>query len=638
MLYPYAILKDANGNSLPTTFGLRNAYIDTAGKGKLLDWHYYPLEDYKYRKNTNVLNALVLNTGLKYGLTQGLSIELLYQFQKQSSVQSNLDLQESYFTRNSINRFTQLIGGIPVYKLPIGDIQNNYYNNTKAHNLRGQVNYSRKFGMHNLSGMIGSEVREVITTGDESLIYGFDESKLTTSLVDYANSYPTYVTGSKSYIPNTSDPIYKTNRVISLYGNAGYTLLDKYTLILSARKDASNLFGVSVNDKWNLLWSAGAGWELSKENFYSSKLFPYIKLRGSFGLSGNIDPTMAAVTTFVNNGVLPLSGFTISNINNYSNPELSWETVEMLNIGVDFRIGNRIEGSADVFNKSTYGLLASTPLDYTTGINSITKNVASTTGTGLDLSLNSQNITGKFKWSTTLNFSVYKDKIKEYYLSSLQGSRFVLNSAPAVTGLIGYPIYGAYSYKWAGLDPLTGDPQGYLKGEVSKNYSALTGSTVTFNDLVYHGRVIAPFYGSLSNTLGYLNWSATVNISYKLGHFFRKQSINYASLYNSMNGHADYTKRWKKPGDEAFTNVPSSTYPAVTARESFYSNSEVLIEKADHIRLQYVTVNYSLGERAIKKLPFKTIVVSDEDAELLAIVKERLAKPQKGIKVSLDDL
>lgn len=87
-----------------------------------------------------------------------------------------------------------------------------------------------------------------------------------------------------------------------------------------------------------------------------------------------------------------------------------------------------------------------------------------------------------------------------------------------------------------------------------------------------------------------------------MGHYFRRESISYSSLFGG-GGHADYAQRWKAPGDEKTTDVPSLIYPLNTARDSFYSGSEVLVEKGDNIRLQFLQLGYSFNKAQLKSIP-----------------------------------
>lgn len=609
-LYPYAQFRDEAGNSLPIVKDYRYDYILTAGNGNLLDWRYYPLEDYKYNDNTGRNNEILFNGQLNYDISKEFSINLLYQFQQQKGRDRLLYDEQSYYARDLINRFTQIVSGNVVNRVPNGGILQTNENSQTSNNARGQLNFNKIINRHEISAFIGSEWRENSIASNSARYYGYDDHILYSAAADLVNSYPTFITGASAFIPDGAAFKGLNNRYVSFYGNAGYVFDRKYSLTASGRKDASNLFGVNTNDKSNILWSAGAGWLISGENFYHTGILPFLKIRASYGQSGNADPTRTAIVTFANS--LSGSPYTLlpySSVSNAYNPDLKWEVVKTLNIGIDFHFkNNRISGSLDLFKKTTKDLISASDIDFTSGVGyNVIKNIGSTAGKGFDLDLRTVNIDGKFKWLTTVNFSAYRDKITNYYLGSSNGSRYVTSASSTASNLIGYPTYGVFSYKWAGLDPLTGDPQGYLDGVVSKNYSALRGSTVTYKDLVYSGPVLPPFYGSIGNTFTWKNWSATARITYKFGHYFRKQSINYSSLFSNWTGTRDIAERWQKPGDEKFTNVPSLVYPAVSSRDSFYNGSEILVEKADHIRLQYVTLNYLLNKTAIKRLPVQSV-------------------------------
>src|SRR5690606_14311231 len=95
------------------------------------------------------------------------------------------------------------------------------------------------------------------------------------------------------------------------------------------------------------------------------------------------------------------------NIRNYANPGLRWETTRMTNIGIDFATRNRrISGSLEYYHKRSYDLFGSSDIDYTAGVGiSITKNVSSLKGKGVDLTLHTINLTGPLKWSTLFNLS-----------------------------------------------------------------------------------------------------------------------------------------------------------------------------------------------------------------------------------------
>jgi hypothetical protein len=159
----------------------------------------------------------------------------------------------------------------------------------------------------------------------------------------------------------------------------------------------------------------------------------------------------------------------------------------------------------------------------------------------------------------------------------------------------------------AGLDPETGDPLGYLSKEISKDYNSIINSVTSADSLVYSGPATPRFYGSLGNTFSWKGFSLSANIIFKLGYYFRKPSISYSTLFSNGNGNPDFSKRWQQPGDEKTTNVPSMVYPVVSNRDNFYLLSQNTVDRADHIRLQFINLSYDFSRLLAPKSIFKSL-------------------------------
>jgi len=134
----------------------------------------------------------------------------------------------------------------------------------------------------------------------------------------------------------------------------------------------------------------------------------------------------------------------------------------------------------------------------------------------------------------------------------------------------------------------------------------MTGSKTTISDLVYQGSLTPTWFGSLMNEWSYKNFTLTAMISGKAGHYFKKPTIQYNGFFAGAAGHGDYALRWKIPGDENFTTVPSLVYPTTAARDNFYASSEAVAERADHIRLEFIRLSY---DRSLKKAAFRSMQI-----------------------------
>ncbi len=607
---PYTQLADANGNALPVIRTYRQPYLDTAGGGKLLDWNYYPLTDFTHVNSLGISQDLLANFGISYKYNQNLSADIKYQYEAQTSTGKALNDPQSYLARDAVNTFSQLnrATGVVTYKVPKGSVIDNSNGLIGSNSLRGQINYHIQKGEHELSVIAGAEVRQTKSTATSFRNYGYNDDILSFGNVDYSTAYPNFITGFNSFINTGNGYSEKLNRFVSFFNNAAYTFKGKYTISASSRRDASNLFGVNTNNKWSPLWSAGVGWNISKETFYHSKFVPYLKLRATYGYSGNVDLGRSALTTLAFGLNSPYTQAPAARIDQYANPGLRWEKVGTLNIGLDFGTKNkRISGSVEYFSKKATDLLGNAAVDYTgVSTNFLTRNVASIRASGLDITINSINTTGVVGWITNLNLNLYRDKVVDYFLPTKQGSNFV-NGGTSISAVQGNPVYAVYAYRWAGLDPNTGDPQGYYQGQVSKDYTSLLGSNTLISDLVYRGPAFPTLYGSLGNTLTYKNLSLTFRLTYKFGNYFQQSSINYNNLFSGRQGTADISNRWQKPGDELITNVPSLIYPSSSNRDNFYTGSEILVAKGDYIRLQYISLSYNLSRQEIRGLPFTSL-------------------------------
>lgn len=594
-LYPYARLADANGVPLPLIQGLSAAYIQPAESKGLLNWDYYPLHELDLQENTTKRYDTRLNGSVKYTIMKGLSVEGRYQYLKSISNNETLYSEDSYFVRNQVNRFTVLLpGGVVKRNFPYGDIYNTNNNDLASHGGRGQVVYDNRIGKHRISTIGGIEIRQITTSGIKNGFYGYDNNTGTYSIVNFDTLYRTLPNGS-GRIPNNGDISGTLNRFRSYFGNMAYTYNDRYTVSASGRIDQSNFFGYKTNQRSVPLWSAGVKWNINKESFYNVSYLPELSLRATYGFNGNLDKSASPLTLaqYARNDVL--TGARYGTISSPGNPELTWEKIGMLNIGIDFAtINNRFTGSIEYYTKKGRNMIGDAPLDPTTGFSAVTGNFSNMKAKGVDVVLNTVNINKVINWSTTFLFNFTSNKVTNY--TGTNASTRILE---------GRPVASLFVYRWAGLDAETGDPLGYLADTISNNYAAITA--LELKDRLYIGSLVPVFFGSILNTFTYKGFSLSVNLSYSAGHYFTRQSINYSSLFSNWIGHEDFSTRWQQKGDERKTSIPSMTYPANTRRDQFYSQSEVLVAKGNQIRIEDIRMNFSLNKRNWKKNPFEYI-------------------------------
>lgn len=600
---PYDRLTDEAGNSLPVVSNLRLAYIDTAGNGKLLDWHYQPKDELVPNQHNNV-TQYKLKFGINYNIGSGLSASASYQYLNEDGNNKGNYGLDNYYVRDLINTYSSIAGNTVRYGVPLGNVFNQSLTNLKSKIFRAQLTYSKLLmGDHEINAIAGYETNDGRTNSNNQLLYGYQPGTLINgnNLINPLVPYSIYYDPNQSQFLSTA-PILNNliNFTQSYYANISYAYRGKYVLSGSARRDESNLFGVKTNQKGVPLWSAGLAWNIDREGFYHIDWLKTLKLRATFGYNGNVDKTLAAFLTSQSYGFTNRFGNVYSTISNPPNPSLTWETVKTWNLGLDFTTqNNRVSVSLDIYKKGAQDLIGNSPISMISGLTEFRGNNANLSTNGVDIEINTKNLINEFRWSTTYLFNYNTDKVTNY--KAKQSSNYEIVSGNYNNPLEGYPYYGIFSFPSAGLDA-TGAPQGYVNGAVSKDYSTILYS-LTPASLKYHGSGSPKYFGSVINTFGYKGFELSLNITYKLGYFFRRQNVFSGSSY--LYQQANYDRRWKNPGDELITKIPSLVYPQDDLRNTFFNYSEDNVEKGDNVRLQDIKLSYLVLNNILQRLPFK---------------------------------
>lgn len=611
-LYPYARLRDANGNPLIVSRDYRSSFLDGAEAAGLLDWRFRPLEEIEQTKIRNESVDIRANLNLRYKINDYLSASAIYQYWQNDFNNNSHFPIETYFTRDIINQFTQLENGQIRRPVPLGGILNSTLRKGQSNHLRAQLDFNREFGnkKSRIDAIGGWEIKSAQNTSNIWRNYGYDENTALVTRVDYENFFRRFNNPAQLQRIQFNNSLSEFNdRFISYFLNASYSFQGKYILSASGRRDASNLFGVRSNQKWVPLWSVGGTWAISEENFYKSSWLPFLKLRASYGYNGNTDRNVSAFTTATVIGTSFLSGFPAANLVNIGNPDLQWEKIQIFNLALDLENrSGRLRGNLEFYKKNGIDLIGDSPFPPSSGVTQFRGNFAGTNTTGADFAIYTKNIDRSLKWETDWLISFVKEEVTDFrvkasvnnYLSQGAGADPFSMPLP----LEGRPLFAVYSLHWGGLNPDNGNPRGFLDGELSENYSSII-SSYTPEEMIYHGPARPTSFGAIRNSLTYKNLSVSFNITYRLGHYYRMNSVKYTPILRGEMGHGDYSRRWQSPGDELFTQIPSRPEIANLARDDFHAFSESLVRKADNIRLQDIRISYSLRKQDMAFLPFR---------------------------------
>ncbi len=596
-LYPYAQFVDSDGKAVALNRDYRPAYINKAEQLGFMDWRYRLLDEIQMGEASEKTNEFA-RFGIDYRFSDNLGLSIQYQDQKQIRNGTYLNEAEAYRVRDLVNRFTQIDEqtGKLSYPFPQGAMLTLVNNEQAAANIRGQGNYNQQIGLHNFDVLLGAEVREKRISNFSKTSYGYDnEYGTSVTNLDFTRLYQTNPSSS-SRLPNIPGDLYKgLNRFISYYMNAGYNFDKRWGLTWSSRRDGANLFGVKTNQKITPLWSAGLLWNISEEGFYHSGVLPYLRTRATYGYNGNVYNGVAYLIARYGSSVL--TGMRTATIAEVPSPGLRWEKVRNINLGVDFESqSKRVSGSLDLYRKDGLDLVQDSELPPTAGFSTYKGNAAETRTVGVDVLLNTRNLSNKLTWNTMFLLSLIKDEVKRFD-KKYQATDLVSARSGVLMAFEGKPLFSVYSYQWEGLDPETGDPVGDLEGKKSKDYLAIIREANP-ESIVFHGSARPTAFGSFLNDFSFKRLSLSVNLTYKLGYYFRRNSVNTNLQQVIMTGgHIDYADRWQKSGDELHTSVPAIVYPNNSNRQNFYSRSSVLVERADHIRLQDIRLGYDFARR-----------------------------------------
>lgn len=371
---------------------------------------------------------------------------------------------------------------------------------------------------------------------------------------------------------------------LSYFLRANYRFKDKYLLGASIRYDGSSRFG--SNTRYGAFPAVSAGWIISQEDFlHDSKVVSNLKLRASYGLTGNAEIGNYSSRSLYSG--LPYGSISGIFPTQIGSSDLSWESTRQTDIGLEFGfLKDRITGEVDYFNKNTRDLLLDFPLPGTNGFNVITKNLGSLTNKGWEASITTQNLVGKFQWSTTFNISTYRNKITNLNGATISGGSDEISRISE-----GRPFGYFYGKKYMGVDEANGDALYMTKdGKTTNDYGAAVDTVI--------GNPNPDFYGGFGNHFSYKGFDLDVQCQFVKGN----DLYNMAGRFQSVNGDyfdnqtKDQLNRWQKPGDK--TDVPQARLYAGNGT----SKSSRWVQDGSYFRVKTVTLGYNIPKTATSRL------------------------------------
>jgi len=606
---PYLQYRDASGNLLSQTdTKLYSSYADNVLNVSGINLGFYPTQDFDNSfVHTNGMN-LRANGGLTIKIIDGLKYEGRFQYYRSSSKTEQYQPNDNFDVLWERAAATTETGTQNLPKT------GGWLTKSDAHDtdwtIRNQFTFDKNWqnSLHQLTALAGFEVRENRIRNYSNFVRGYDYQTMTYTLYDMntlANTgVSTPLIQKSTNSSNTfSSPYFKEGdtryRFVSYYGNVAYTYNQKYVLNGSIRVDQSNLFGTSARNQFKPIWSVGAAWHMSQEDFMSGfKDLNRLTLRLSYGLNGNSpDPGLGGPYDILNaysSSLYPGAGFKIITP---GNDKISWERTHVWNFGVDFSLfANRLSGSFDTYYKHTTNLLGEVPLNSVTGWFSALGNLGNMNNKGFELTLNSRNVqTDDFEWNTEFTLSHNKNKITMLKVETAYSAA----NMPYANYIEGYAANTLFSYRWAGLSN-NGLPQAYNTDNTVVTKSNDMSDTKA---LINSGSTSPKWFGSLSNSFRYKDFELSFMFVYNLGYKMRKD-LNYFHYGRvTENLHKDFDKRWRTAGDEKTTDVPAYSSSYNSACDYYlYEFADINVFNASFAKLRDLSLIYSFPRFVCDKL------------------------------------
>ncbi|MDO7136541.1 TonB-dependent receptor [Algibacter lectus] len=451
-------------------------------------------------------------------------------------------------------------------------------NNLESESVLMEHYLTYRFGLNKSKFEVlgGFSYQEFDFSGTTFSLIGIDE-KGTGVAPEYDPGYSGEQSGVSGYA--------QRNELQSYFGRLNYNFDDKYLLTASLRADGSTRFG--ENNKYGYFPSFALGWNLDNENFISEvDDIDQLKFRMSWGQTGNQEVqnkiTQASYSQSASGGYYLYDDYNLINgivVNRTANPDLKWEVVTQLNVGIDFSLwNNKLYGSLDYYNKTTTDAIlniSSEPLSPTT---TIWKNIdGKIVNKGFEFALGSKIInTEDFSWSVDVNGATLDNEIKNLPVSEIYSGSV---AGPGLSGVFaniyksGYEAGSFFMLKHLGFDADGNDIFEDFNGD----------SVINTEDRQIFEGALPNFTFGLNTNLSYKRWDLSLAFIGQTGGLL-VNNTNLALNINNIVSDRNVLSQFYNDG-ASFTNQPQL--------------STLYLEKSDFIRLNNARLGYSIDTDAL---------------------------------------
>ena len=406
---------------------------------------------------------------------------------------------------------------------------------------------------------------------------------------------------------------YTSNRLESglnsFFSRVTYSYKNLYNATFNFRTDQSSKFGPGNQRAY--FPSLSASWNIANEAFLAdSETVNTLKLRASAGRVGSTNISDFAYLQFFKKASDDIynGDSAIVPSDNFPNTNIGWEETEEINIGLDFELFNsRLRGSVDVYNRKTTGALASTPLPLELGPNRYFSNFVDISNRGVEIGIGGDIIrTEDFTWSTNINWSFNKNKLDK--LNGANINQFALDNfieGEPVGTIKGYRVVKIFQDQ-AEVDALNAASDTGLYDRLATSvgdymYEDINGDgRISTEDRVIIGDIQPDYFGGISNTFQYKNFTLSALLQYSVGAERTWENIPFGALnLLGENKYSEYgLNTWTPENPDArYARALYGFDPASSTR-----TSDRYLYDTSYLRLKSLQFSYNFDSKLMDKL------------------------------------
>ena len=569
---------------------------------------------------------------LQVSIIKGLQYQSYFQYELNTHNSETFFGKDTYYMRLRHNQLVKQDATTQKFssELPEGGYYEQEKGQTQHYTFRQQLDFNRTFAeAHNVTALLGFEMRQHYTPRNtKEMQYGYDEQTLSFPTLNWKDLYnpgvTSYLYGRQSLSPSRNQQSETKHRFISFYSTLGYSYHQKYNLTGSVRVDQADMFGADPKYKYRPLWSVGGSWNLHREDFFYGNVVNLLKLRLTYGVSGNVDQT---TTPFLRGrlltdvrGAYPSQQYLQFNDTDLPNPKLRWEKTETTNLGIDFGMWYWLSGSIDLYRRYSSDLLVLTELDPTVGAQRRLINNGALLNKGIEVSLNATRELAKdLQLTVRTTFAYNKNTIEKVSSKPSNAVEYARN--PLRYYKQGDDFNSLYAYRYKETTngyPIYLDENGNPNTTFDANGVPTIKDIISEDALVRLGTMNPTFNGALSLQLRYKAFELGTMFIYAGGHKLRKDTY---SINQESETHRDITQRWTAANP---TDMPrmSFDYPATLRRTANTVNTlwqlgDNQVVNADYIKWRNVLFSCYIPKNICEKLRLQEAKITAQLNNLL---------------------